>query len=423
MEPIEIIEVFEQNKLRDFVFYECGLLHKNILPHLDDSKELFLLVNDDLHRKHNVNDFIILLDDIWQFLGYNQKARAKRALEEHFILNQDYKIITNDQSIDKTIKCKKCRGGHNKEKIIMTLKTYNLFCLKSNTHMAHKMHEYYIELEQMVIKTLDDEYKLFLKKSGYDKNGNEIAHTIDTTKWEIENSDEEIELGHSDDEYDLYELCKSDDKTRELQSEEPENKFTRSLDDLVLQLATNKASLSKHLLKNYKENYHFIILKNNISKKIGIHGGHNKITFMLTEFAYELLKNSFNLRNRYIVNMSENMKCVNIGMCIENQSIGFIANSFETIVKTERQFIFDKYRVDLFFNDFNLIIECDENNHKDRCIIQEKIRENYLLSLGNTIIRFNPNNSKFELSNVLKEINTFLFLKNENKDPIVILLP
>ena len=74
-----------------------------------------------------------------------------------------------------------------------------------------------------------------------------------------------------------------------------------------------------------------------IPRKIGNHGGHNKITFMLTEFAYELLQNSFNLRNRYIVNMSENFKCINIGMCIENQTIGFIANSFETIVKTEKK--------------------------------------------------------------------------------------
>lgn len=411
MEPIktiEIIDVFEENKLRDFTFYECGLLHKSILPHLSDEQELFLLVNDDLHRngKYKADDFIISLDEIWHFLGYNQKAKAKRVLEEHFILNKDYQIIGTNKHIDKTIKCKQCRGGHNKETIVMNLKTYNLFCLKSNTPFAHKIQEYYIKLEQMVIKTLDNEYKLFLEKSGYDK----ITHTIDTTKWEIENSDDEIELNQSDDEI------------SDLKSEEPENKFTRSLDDLALQMSWNRSGLSKHLLKNYKENYHFIILKlgknsNNIT------GGHNKITFMLTEFAYELLQNSFNLRNRYIVNLSENIKCLNIGMCIENQTIGFIANTFDTIVKTQRQFIFDKYRVDLFFNDYNLIIECDENNHKDRCSTQEKIRENYLLSLGNTIIRFNPNDSKFELSNVLKEINKLLFLKNGNKEPIVILLP
>ena len=45
---------------------------------------------------------------------------------------------------------------------------------------------------------------------------------------------------------------------------------------------------------------------------------------MLTESAFEILKNSFNLRNRYIVNISDNVKCINIGMCIENQTIGLV---------------------------------------------------------------------------------------------------
>ena len=72
METIEIFEVFEQNKLRDFAFYECGFLHKTILPYLTDEQELFLLVNDDLHRKgkYKTDDFIISLDEIWHFLGH-----------------------------------------------------------------------------------------------------------------------------------------------------------------------------------------------------------------------------------------------------------------------------------------------------------------------------------------------------------------
>ena len=121
--------------------------------------------------------------------------------------------------------------------------------------------------------------------------------------------------------------------------------------------------------------------------------------------------------------MSENIKSINIGMCIENQTIGFIANSFDTIMQCERQFGFNQYKVDLFFPQIKLIIECDENNHKDRCIIKERERENYLLSLGNSLIRFNPNDSNFELSNVLKEINKFIFFKSENITPVVISLP
>jgi very-short-patch-repair endonuclease len=130
---------------------------------------------------------------------------------------------------------------------------------------------------------------------------------------------------------------------------------------------------------------------------------------MLTEQVYELVKNSYNLRNRYIVNISDKIKYVNIGMCVENQTIGFIENTYANILNTKRQYIFGKYRVDLYFIDYKLVIECDENNHEDRDLIKEKIREEYIISFGTKIIRFNPNTPSFDLSNVLREINTVLF--------------
>ena len=98
-------------------------------------------------------------------------------------------------------------------------------------------------------------------------------------------------------------------------------------------------------------------------------------------------------------------------MCIENQTIGFIYNSFNLILNLKRQFMFDKYKVDLYFIDYNLIIECDEFNHNDRDKKKEKIREDYLLSLKKNIIRFNPNDNNFDLSKVINEINKFIFLK------------
>ena len=99
-------------------------------------------------------------------------------------------------------------------------------------------------------------------------------------------------------------------------------------------------------------------------------------------------------------------------MCIENQTIGFIENSFKGIIDCKRQFIINKYRVDLYFINYKLIIECDENNHEDRNPIKEKFREEYLLSLGNNIIRYNPNEPSFDLSNVLREINRVILLNS-----------
>jgi very-short-patch-repair endonuclease len=193
--------------------------------------------------------------------------------------------------------------------------------------------------------------------------------------------------------------------------------FTRDLEDL-LYLSTQKIRIVTHLRKNYRENIHYIVEKKCLGlEKPKQNGGQNKMIFKLTEEAFDLLKNSFNLRNRYIVDISDKVKCVNIGMCIENQTIGFIENAYKKSMNLKRQHIFGKYRVDLYFIDYNLIIECDENNHEDRDPIKEKTREYYLISLGNKIIRYNPNEKGFDLSNVLSEINAILYpnkVLNEN---------
>lgn len=184
--------------------------------------------------------------------------------------------------------------------------------------------------------------------------------------------------------------------------------YTRNVEELCL--SKQKQKLVFNLKKNYKENIHYIIEKNkynNISK----YGGQNKINYLLTEEAFELLKNSYNLRNKYIVNVNDNVKQINLCMCIENQTIGFIENSYKDILNVKRQFNIGKYRADLYFIDYKLVVECDEFNHTDRDKIKEKIREEYILSLGNKIIRYNPNQKDFDLSNVLREINKLLFSK------------
>jgi len=189
------------------------------------------------------------------------------------------------------------------------------------------------------------------------------------------------------------------------------SQFTRNLDEL-LPLARQKHNLVHHLKKNYRENVHYIRTKTaNPSKQ---NGGHNKITFMLTEEAFEIFKNSFNLRNRYIVDVSKEVKIVKFGMCIENQTIGFIANAYSNVLDVKRQHIMGKYRVDLYFVDHKLVVECDENGHEDRDPLQEQIRENYLKEAGNKLIRFNPNATGFDLSNVLREINAVLLAPMPN---------
>jgi hypothetical protein len=192
------------------------------------------------------------------------------------------------------------------------------------------------------------------------------------------------------------------------------SEFTRNIEELIPKIANNKVSLWKYIHRNLKQNVHFIETphkgQNSILRK---RGGHNKIDILLTEEAYTLLENSYNLRNRNITEITKNIHVVKILPCIESQTIGFIENTYLNCVETIRQFIIGDYRVDLYFPHYNIIIECDEFGHNDRCKNDELKREQYLLSLGNIIIRYNPNEINFDLSTVLRQIN-YIIMKNKN---------
>lgn len=195
--------------------------------------------------------------------------------------------------------------------------------------------------------------------------------------------------------------------------------FNINLEELLkIFTSSYKHKLVSFITKNFKENIHYIIQKNNSLKKGS--GGHNKIHYLLTTQTYELVKNSFNLKHRYLTKITDNCEHINLLMSLENQTIGFIENCFNGVLNIKREKIIDKYRVDLYFEDYNLVIECDENNHLDRQVEMEIKRENYILSKGNTIIRYDPNHKLFELSLVIKEINKIILLKNNHNKLIVV---
>ena len=185
--------------------------------------------------------------------------------------------------------------------------------------------------------------------------------------------------------------------------------FTKNIDELVDVFNSQKDSLTRFVRKNFKDGIHFIEQKQ--SEKLNHRGGHNRIHMLLTEDAFVLVKNTYNLKNRYIKKINENCGHVNVVMCIETQTIGFIENSFSEALRLTRQKRFGTYYIDLYFEDYNLAIECDENDHKDRDITYERTREKYLLEQNITILRYNPNDKNFDLSDILRKITKVLFNK------------
>lgn len=185
--------------------------------------------------------------------------------------------------------------------------------------------------------------------------------------------------------------------------------FNKSVDELIPLLTTHKINLLRFLKRNFKQNIHFIEVPmkrtNNDAR-----GGHNRMDILLTEEAFELLKNSYNMRNRNITTISSNIKVFNLVMPIENQTLSFIETAYDGVTETIRQYSIDQYRVDMYFPKYKIIIECDEFNHVDRNPIDELERETYLISQGNHMIRYNPNENEFDMSIVLRDINRIIML-------------
>jgi hypothetical protein len=103
------------------------------------------------------NAYVIDLDDIWQWLGYSKKDKAKHLLIKYFIINEDYKIALPMN------RERKNEGGFNKENIIMNVITFKKYCLKTRTDKASQIQVYYIKMETIMFKYIEETNKILIK--------------------------------------------------------------------------------------------------------------------------------------------------------------------------------------------------------------------------------------------------------------------
>lgn len=119
----------------------------------ENQQQLFISSFYTYLNYHPTNDFVIDLDDVWKWLDFTQKIAAKRLLEKNFVLDKDYKILLCQQTKQK----KGQHGGHNKDTIMLNIKTFKLFCIKAGTEKANEIHEYFVKLEGLLHETIHEE--------------------------------------------------------------------------------------------------------------------------------------------------------------------------------------------------------------------------------------------------------------------------
>jgi phage anti-repressor protein len=111
-------------------------LVKKIQQHLSSQEQqLFIQSFYGYLNYDEENDYIIDLDDIYEWVGYTTKQRAKDMLLREFHENIDYKVLLSANA--------KQRGGHNKHQYLMTISTFEAFCMAAHTEKGKETRKYY----------------------------------------------------------------------------------------------------------------------------------------------------------------------------------------------------------------------------------------------------------------------------------------
>ena len=188
METLNIVELIEKNPIIKLSnTYNSNLLNK-IKQNFTEIEQQLFIGSFYCYLNYDKNiDFIVDLDNIWEWLGFTQKVSAIRLLEKHFKLDVDYKVaLPNCKAVLGKIKV---NGGQNKQIIMLTIKTFKLLCLKAQTKKASEIHEYYMKLEEIVQETLEEETnELKLQLEQKDNIILEIKQTTEEEKCTIKNN-------------------------------------------------------------------------------------------------------------------------------------------------------------------------------------------------------------------------------------------
>ena len=133
MAELNIVELIENHPISKLTnTYNVKLLDKIKANFLDVEQQLFIgsfycYLNYDTKK-----EFVLDLDNVWKWMGFSQKVRAKEVLDRHFIKNIDYKeiafsdekAILEDKSLITRSRKQSEKGGQNIKKIMMTIKCF-----------------------------------------------------------------------------------------------------------------------------------------------------------------------------------------------------------------------------------------------------------------------------------------------------------
>ena len=150
MTSFNIVDLITNNPITKLTeTHNNNLLNKVKNTFNESEQQLFIASFYSYLNYHKTDDYIVDLDNIWKWLGFNQKFNAIRILEKNFEVEKDYKIslslvekqkiieINNKQNFAPHLGGAK-KGGQNIQKFYLNVKTFKSLCLKAQTKKQMK---------------------------------------------------------------------------------------------------------------------------------------------------------------------------------------------------------------------------------------------------------------------------------------------
>ena len=204
--PINIVKLMEENPNTKLSKPYQGRLINKLKQSFSTEEQQIFISSFYCYLNYKSDDFVIDLDDIWNWLGFTRKDNTKRLLEKYFKPDVDFKIVFLRLEENSSI-------GRPSEKIMMSIKTFKKMCLKANTAKANEIHEYYIKLEETLHEVIDEE-------------SDELRMQLQMKDDELQMKDEEMQMRDNTinklrrttqvvDGYNVCYLCTTDEKESE----------------------------------------------------------------------------------------------------------------------------------------------------------------------------------------------------------------
>ncbi len=189
-EILDIVALVQNNPLTRLQSdYGSKIIQKIQERFSSDDQQLFV-ANFYCYLNYNSKtDFVVNLDRIWKWMGYSRVEECKRPLIKNFKENVDYKIEkvskiyfpqesgekNTDHKTEKVSKiylsadageknesCEEDQEnretrGRQAEYITLTINCFKKLCLKSKTFKADQIHDYYVNLEELMNELVSEQ--------------------------------------------------------------------------------------------------------------------------------------------------------------------------------------------------------------------------------------------------------------------------